>query len=100
GATTRPVVPYAQRLARLPGCLQQLEMESLSRRVDRTGAPLSIDTATVVWGEVGTNAQHSVFQFLHQGTGWVPLDIVLIADHEAGHEARLRLLNQFALAQA
>jgi len=100
GVKTRAVVPYAQRLARLPAYLQQLEMESLGKRVDRAGAPLSIDTAPVVWGEVGTNAQHSVFQFLHQGTGWVPLDIVLIADHEAGHEPRLRLLNQFALAQA
>ena len=100
GVQTRAVVPYAQRLARLPAYLQQLEMESLGKRVDRTGAPLSIDTAPVVWGEVGSNAQHSVFQFLHQGTGWVPLDIVMIADHEAGGDRRLRLLNQFALAQA
>jgi glucose-6-phosphate isomerase len=100
GVKTRAVVPYAQRLARLPAYLQQLEMESLGKRVDRSGVPLSIDTAPVVWGEVGTNAQHSVFQFLHQGTGWVPLDIVLIADHEASSEPPLRLLNQFALAQA
>jgi glucose-6-phosphate isomerase len=97
---TRAVVPYAQRLARLPAYLQQLEMESLGKQVDRTGAPISIDTAPVVWGEVGTNAQHSVFQFLHQGTGWIPLDIVMIADYEAGGDRRLRLLNQFALAQA
>jgi glucose-6-phosphate isomerase len=100
GVTTRAVVPYAQRLARLPAYLQQLEMESLGKRVDRSGAPLSIDTAPVVWGEVGTNAQHSVFQFLHQGTGWVPLDIVLITDYEKGNDPRLRLLNEFALAQA
>jgi glucose-6-phosphate isomerase len=100
GVKTRAVVPYAQRLARLPAYLQQLEMESLGKRVDRLGAPISIDTAPVVWGEVGTNAQHSVFQFLHQGTSWVPLDIVLIAEHENGNDRRLRLLNQFALAQA
>ena len=100
GVKSRAVIPYAQRLARLPAYLQQLEMESLGKRVDRTGTPLSIDSAPVVWGEVGTNAQHSVFQFLHQGTGWVPLDIVLIGDYEAGDEPRLRLLNRFALAQA
>jgi glucose-6-phosphate isomerase len=100
GVRTRGVVPYAQRLAKLPAYLQQLEMESLGKRVDRLGEPLSIDTAPVVWGEVGTNAQHSVFQFLHQGTSWVPLDIVLIADYEESNDPRLRLLNQFALAQA
>jgi glucose-6-phosphate isomerase len=100
GAKTRAVVPYAQRLARLPAYLQQLEMESLGKRVDRLGEPLSIDTAPVVWGEVGTNAQHSVFQFLHQGTHWVPLDIVLIGEYDAGNDRRSRLVNQFALAQA
>jgi glucose-6-phosphate isomerase len=100
GVNSRAVVPYAQRLRRLPPYLQQLEMESLGKRVDRVGAPLAIDTAPVVWGEVGSNAQHSVFQFLHQGTGWVPLDIVLVAEHETSSDRRLRLLNQFALAQA
>jgi len=100
GVTSRAVVPYAQPLARLPAYLQQLEMESLGKRVDRDGAELAIDTAPVVWGEVGTNAQHSVFQFLHQGTGWVPLDIVTSAEHDASGDQRLRLLNQFALAQA
>jgi glucose-6-phosphate isomerase len=99
GVGTRAVVPYAQPLARLPAYLQQLEMESLGKRVDRGGAQLAIDTAPVVWGEVGTNAQHSVFQFLHQGTGWVPLDIVTVAQR-AGDARRLQLLNRFALAQA
>ncbi len=99
GIGTRAVVPYAQPLARLPAYLQQLEMESLGKRVDRAGAPVPIGTAPVVWGEVGTNAQHSVFQFLHQGTGWVPLDIVTIAER-AGDARRVRLLNRFALAQA
>jgi glucose-6-phosphate isomerase len=100
GVKTRAVVPYAQRLARLPAYLQQLEMESLGKRVDRAGAALSIHTAPVVWGEVGSNAQHSVFQFMHQGTSWVPLDIVMMADADASDERRLRLLNQFALVQA
>jgi glucose-6-phosphate isomerase len=99
-ARTRAVVPYAQRLQRLPAYLQQLEMESLGKGVDRAGAPLAIDSSPVVWGEVGTNAQHSVFQFLHQGTSQVPLDMVLVADPERSSERRQRLLNQFALAQA
>ncbi len=100
GVHTRAVVPYVQRLRHLPAYLQQLEMESLGKSVDRAGAPLAIQTAPVVWGEVGTNAQHSVFQFLHQGTGWVPLDIVTIASNDASGERRLRLLNQYALVQA
>ncbi|MBV8210692.1 MAG: glucose-6-phosphate isomerase [Burkholderiaceae bacterium] len=100
GARSRAVVPYSQRLARLPAWLQQLEMESLGKRVDRDGAALAIETAPVVWGEVGTNAQHSVFQFLHQGTSWVPLDILLVAENETSGEPRLELLNRFALAQA
>jgi glucose-6-phosphate isomerase len=100
GSSTRAVVPYAQRLRHLPAYLQQLEMESLGKRVDRRGAALKIDTVPVVWGEVGTNAQHSVFQFLHQGTGWVPLDIVVVTNHDESSDPRLRLLNRFALAQA
>ena len=99
-AKTRAVVPYAQQLRHLPAYLQQLEMESLGKQVDRAGLPLTIDSAPVVWGEVGTNAQHSVFQFLHQGTSAVPLDIVLIAANETSGERRAQLLNQYALAQA
>jgi glucose-6-phosphate isomerase len=100
GVRSRAVVPYAQPLARLPAYLQQLEMESLGKRVDRNGNPLAVNSSPVVWGEVGSNGQHSVFQFLHQGTDWVPLDIVMVAAHEASEERRLRLLYQFALAQA
>lgn len=99
GYGSRAIVPYVQRLQHLPAYLQQLEMESLGKSVDRDGAAVRIATGPVVWGEVGSNAQHSVFQFLHQGTSIVPLDIVLVAGHEAA-ERRLRLLNQFALAQA
>jgi len=97
---SRAVVPYAQRLARLPAWLQQLEMESLGKQVDRDGTAVAIDTGPAVWGEVGSNAQHSVFQFLHQGTNWVPLDMVLVAENETSAEPRLQLLNRFALAQA
>ena len=97
---SRAVFPYAQRLRILPAYLQQLEMESLGKRVDVDGRPIGIDTGPVVWGEVGTTAQHSVFQFMHQGTHWSPADFVVIAEHAQSNERRNRLLHASALAQA
>ena len=99
-ARARAVFPYAQRLRNLPPYLQQLEMESLGKRVDVDGRPLTIDTGPVVWGEVGTAAQHSVFQFMHQGTHWSPADFVVIAEHARSDERRYRLLHASAIAQA
>lgn len=100
GARARAVFPYAQRLKNLPPYLQQLEMESLGKRVNHDGRLLTYDTAAVVWGEVGTTAQHSVFQFLHQGTHWVPIDFLVVAEHEQSADKRHRLLHAYALAQA
>jgi glucose-6-phosphate isomerase len=96
----RGVFPYAQRLKMLPAYLQQLEMESLGKRVDLNGQVLAIDTSPVVWGEVGTTAQHSVFQFLHQGTHWTPVDFVLVEQFAQSEDRRHRLLYANALAQA
>lgn len=92
-------LPYDSRLARLPAWLQQLEMESNGKRVDEAGRPVAYPTAPVVFGEPGTNAQHSFLQLLHQGTDIVPADIVLIArpDHELAENHRILLAN--ALAQ-
>jgi glucose-6-phosphate isomerase len=100
GCRSRAVMPYAQRLRHLPAYLQQLEMESNGKRVDRDGRPLDYDTSPVVWGEAGTTAQHSVFQFLHQGTFFSPVDFVTAAGFENSGEARERLLYANALAQA
>ncbi len=100
GSRARAVFPYAQRLRNLPPYLQQLEMESLGKRVDLDGRPLTIDTSPVVWGEVGTTAQHSVFQFMHQGTHWSPADFLVVAQHAQSDERRYRLLHAAALAQA
>jgi glucose-6-phosphate isomerase len=100
GCRSRAVMPYAQRLRHLPAYLQQLEMESNGKRVDRDGAPLDHDTSPVVWGEAGTTAQHSVFQFLHQGTFFSPVDFVTAACFESSAEQRERLLYANALAQA
>ncbi|GAB4468355.1 MAG: glucose-6-phosphate isomerase [Burkholderiaceae bacterium] len=100
GVSTRAVMPYAQRLRHLPAYLQQLEMESNGKRVDRAGRPLDYDTAPVVWGGVGTTAQHSAFQLLHQGTHWSPVDFVTCAAHAESPDERERLLYANALAQA
>jgi len=75
---TRSVAPYHQGLARLPAFLQQLEMESNGKRVDRDGEALPYATSPVVWGEPGTNGQHAYFQMLHQGTDVVPVDFIAV----------------------
>jgi glucose-6-phosphate isomerase len=97
---TRAVVPYAQRLAKLTPYLQQLEMESLGKRVDRDGQPVQVGTSPVTWGDVGTTGQHSVFQFLHQGTQPTPVDFITCRAFEHSANERERLLYANALAQA
>jgi glucose-6-phosphate isomerase len=77
GCASHAVLPYTQRLARLPAYLQQLEMESLGKRVTLAGAPVEAATGAVIWGEPGSNAQHSFFQLLHQGTADVSADFLL-----------------------
>ncbi|MDR0602556.1 MAG: glucose-6-phosphate isomerase, partial [Treponema sp.] len=70
------VLPYSQALSRFPAHLQQLDMESNGKRVNRNGQPLSYSTGPVVFGEPGTNGQHSFYQLLHQGTDIVPLQFI------------------------
>jgi glucose-6-phosphate isomerase len=79
GAESHAVVPYDQYLARFPAYLQQLDMESNGKRVDRSGEPVDWQTGAVVWGEPGTNGQHAFFQLLHQGTSLVPCDFIAFA---------------------
>jgi len=74
---THAVLPYDQHLARLPAYLQQAEMESNGKGVDRRGRPVPVPTAPVVWGEPGTTGQHAFFQLLHQGTQMVPCDFLV-----------------------
>ncbi|WP_101066116.1 glucose-6-phosphate isomerase [Roseovarius salinarum] len=101
GYPTRAVLPYDQRLARLPAYLQQLEMESNGKRVTMDGAQVDGPTGPVVWGEPGTNGQHAFFQLLHQGTQVVPCEFMVAAE---GHEPELahhhRLLVANCLAQS
>ena len=76
GAETRAVFAYDERLRLLPSYLQQLEMESNGKRVTADGEPLHEPTAPITWGGVGTDAQHAVFQLLHQGTHLVPVEFI------------------------
>ena len=94
------LVPYDQRLARFPAYVQQLAMESNGKRVTRDGAPAARATAPVVWGEPGTNAQHSFFQLLHQGTDAAPVEFIVAAEARNGTGGdHHRLLVASCLAQ-
>jgi glucose-6-phosphate isomerase len=99
---TLAVLPYDQRLARLPAYLQQLEMESNGKSVSLNGQHVNFATAPIVWGEPGSNAQHSFFQMLHQGTLTQALDFIApLRGSWGGTEAQdLALQNCFAQAQA
>jgi glucose-6-phosphate isomerase len=79
GHPTHAVLPYAQDLAYFPAYLQQLDMESNGKRVDRSGAPVEYATGPVIWGAPGTNGQHAFFQHLHQGTQVTPGDFIVAA---------------------
>jgi len=96
------VLPYDQRLHRLPAYLQQLDMESNGKRVTISGETLTCDSGAVLWGEPGSNAQHSFFQLLHQGTARVAMDFIapVNASSEFQGQQNLALANCFAQAQA
>jgi glucose-6-phosphate isomerase len=102
GWGSRSVAPYHSGLRRLPAYLQQLEMESNGKRVDRDGRALPYATSPVVWGEPGTNGQHAYFQQLHQGTDVVPVEFIAVKEPAhglPGHHAQL-LANVLAQSQA
>lgn len=73
---TSGVMPYSQALIRFPAHLQQLDMESNGKRIDKKGNAVSFKTGPIIWGEPGTNSQHSFFQLLHQGKEIVPLEFI------------------------
>ena len=101
GCATRAVLPYENRLARLPAYLQQLEMESNGKRVSMDGSELARDSGPVVWGEPGTNGQHAFYQLIHQGTRVIPCEFMVgHRGHEDGLENHHRLLIANCLAQS
>jgi glucose-6-phosphate isomerase len=102
GAATLAVLPYDQYLKRLPAYLQQLTMESNGKHVTLDGDPVGVDTAPVLWGEPGTNGQHSFYQLIHQGTRIVPCDFIGFCQalNPLGRQHDLLMSNLFAQAEA
>jgi glucose-6-phosphate isomerase len=103
GCQTRAVFAYDQRLQLLPSYLQQLEMESNGKSVRADGSAVDGPTAPVTWGGTGTDAQHAVFQLLHQGTIPVPVEFVAVREADDGQDPehhRQLLLNAFAQGAA
>ncbi|WP_375390815.1 glucose-6-phosphate isomerase [uncultured Sphingomonas sp.] len=102
-AETRAPFAYDERLRLLPPYLQQLEMESNGKGVTLDGRPVGRPTAAIAWGGVGTDAQHAVFQLLHQGTHLVPVEFIAVieaGDTLAEDHHRQLLLNAFAQGAA
>jgi glucose-6-phosphate isomerase len=97
---THAVLPYDDHLARFPAYLQQLEMESNGKSVRRGGEPVECATCPIVWGEPGSNAQHSFYQLLHQGTGGASIDFLLPAKSAVGRQPQQDLAAANCLAQA
>ncbi len=94
------VLPYAERLARLPNHLQQVEMESNGKSFDLDGQPVDYPTCPVIFGEAGTNGQHSFYQLLHQGTDIISSDIIIINERESASTDQHHRLVAHAFAQA
>ncbi|TVQ29177.1 MAG: glucose-6-phosphate isomerase [Spirochaetaceae bacterium] len=86
GYPATAVLPYSQALLRFPAHLQQLDMESNGKRVNRSGEPVDYATGPVIFGEPGTNGQHSFYQLLHQGTDVVPLQFIGFAEPQRGDD--------------
>ena len=101
-AGSHAILPYDQYLHRFPAYLQQLEMESNGKRVDRDGREVDYATGMVIWGEPGTNGQHSFYQLIHQGARLVPADFLApIASHNPlGEHHAMLLANCLAQAEA
>jgi len=92
GASTAATLPYSQSLALLPAYLQQLEMESNGKQTDRAGDPVGVPTSPIIWGEAGTNGQHSFYQLFHQGGRIIPCDFIALRDADfplPGHHPSL-----------
>ena len=80
------ILPYSQALSRFPAHLQQLDMESNGKSVNRDGKPIDYVTGPVIFGEPGTNGQHSFYQLLHQGTNIIPLQFIAFSENQTGKD--------------
>ncbi|MEI6847818.1 MAG: glucose-6-phosphate isomerase [Chlorobiaceae bacterium] len=102
GVSSHAVIPYDQYMHRFPAYLQQLDMESNGKRVDRLGNTVEHATGPVIWGEPGTNSQHAFFQLLHQAPGFIPADFIvpLKSQNPIGEHHDILLANCFAQTEA
>ena len=100
GFTNLAILPYDQRLERLPAYFQQLDMESNGKRVQTGGEHVRGATGPIVFGEPGTNGQHAFYQLLHQGTDPVPADFLMAAESDVGEDEHQSLLLANCLAQS
>ncbi|SCY02007.1 glucose-6-phosphate isomerase [Streptomyces sp. 136MFCol5.1] len=106
GAQSHAVLPYSHYLSKFTAYLQQLDMESNGKSVDRDGHPVEWQTGPVVWGTPGTNGQHAYYQLLHQGTKIIPADLIGFVNPvdelspELKHQHDLLMANLFAQGQA
>ncbi len=102
GAQTIGIMPYADNLKRFPAYLQQLQMESNGKHVDFDRQPVSYQTGPIIWGEPGTDGQHSFYQLIHQGTKLIPCDLIgfckPLSEFTDHHD--LLMANLFAQAEA
>ncbi|MEM9652558.1 MAG: glucose-6-phosphate isomerase [Actinomycetota bacterium] len=102
GAQSTAVLPYSDHLGRFAAYLQQLDMESNGKRVDKNGRELTLDSGPIVWGEPGTNGQHAFYQLIHQGTRLIPADFIGFteATDPIGNHHDLLMANFFAQTEA
>ena len=102
GSQAHAVLPYAQELSRFSAYLQQLDMESNGKSVDRDGVQLTVDSGPIVWGTPGTNGQHAYYQLIHQGTSLIPADFIgfVTPNHPLLHHHDLLMANFFAQTEA
>ncbi|MAJ43612.1 MAG: glucose-6-phosphate isomerase [Candidatus Marinimicrobia bacterium] len=102
GLNSHAILPYAQYLNRFTAFIQQLDMESNGKSVNKNGNLVDIPTGPIIWGEPGTNGQHAFYQLLHQGTQKVPCDFIAIANSQHGidHTNNILLANCIAQSQA
>ena len=98
--STQVISPYNTRITRFPAYVQQLEMESNGKSVDKSGNPLNYKTCPVIWGDSGINGQHAYYQLLHQGTSIYPIDIILALSDKFSDKQHNQILQSNAIAQA
>ncbi len=101
-ASSHAILPYDQYLHRFAAYLQQADMESNGKSVDRNGTPVQYETGPIIWGEPGTNGQHAFYQLIHQGTQLIPSDFIApaISHNPIGNHHTILLSNFFAQTEA